>query len=190
MNNQTIEFKAGTVIEVSFAAIKPGMEQQLFGEYFPKVMPILAELGGQSLGSVIVAASNSTLGQPQMSALFQWSNLESFSLLHDDERFLAIKSIRDDALSLFNNGNFFVVKQDTQLVLEQGQSYALVTSRENNVFNHATSLLSLTAAVATAEDTDQPAEIQIRAWDQEAEQQLLEPVPGQEVFKISANIAN
>jgi len=41
MTISNVDFKAGTVIELSFATIIEGKENQLFGEYFPKVIPIV-----------------------------------------------------------------------------------------------------------------------------------------------------
>lgn len=128
MKQDTIEFKAGTVIELSFASVVAGKEGVLFGEYFPQVMPILADLGGVSLGSFSIRKSTSDLINPQMSALFQWPNLDAFYALHKDKRFLAIKDIRDDALCLLSNGHFFEVKEDTSLTFIEGQSYAMTVN--------------------------------------------------------------
>ncbi len=37
-----VQFNAKTVIELSFAAMAKDKEDQLFGKYFPKVMPLVA----------------------------------------------------------------------------------------------------------------------------------------------------
>lgn len=125
MKQDKILFKAGTVIEMSFARIKEDQESKLFGQYFPMVMPILNELGGQSLGSFTVTESYSKLNQPHMCALFQWPSLEAFEALHKDPRFLDIKGIRDEALEFLSNGHFFEVKENTEVSFFKGQSYFL-----------------------------------------------------------------
>ena len=106
MKNTNIEFKAGTVIELSFATIIAGKEEQLFGKYFPRVTPVVSDLGGQPLGSYAVTESSSKLDDPEMGALFQWGSIDDFNKLHKEPRFLEIKHIRDEALQSFSNGHF------------------------------------------------------------------------------------
>lgn len=172
MKSTAIRFKAGTVIELSFATIIEGRENRVFDDYFPKVMPIVADLGGTSLCSFSIAGSAANLGTPKMGALFQWPNMDAFQLLHEDPRFLAIKSIRDDALSFFSNGHFFIVNEDSIVTFNEGESYALYTEWENDGNRKQSPLLSLHAAIPTSVEKYQPALGHISQWSDNAELEL------------------
>ncbi len=189
MQQDTISFKAGTIIEISFARIKEGKEQQLFGQYFPKVMPILNDLGGQSLGSFSVTESLSELDEPQMSALFQWPSLEAFEALHTDPRFLEIKSIRDDALMFLSNGHFFTVKKDTEVTFIEGHLYALTTSKHSeNPSQKETdhSLISFDLSQKSKQGY-QIDSAQISNWGESSQQHLINPEYPMNTFKIQRN---
>lgn len=172
MKSTAIRFKAGTVIELSFATIIEGRENRVFDDYFPKVMPIVADLGGTSLCSFSIAGSAANLGTPKMGALFQWPNMDAFQLLHEDPRFLAIKSIRDDALSFFSNGHFFAANEESVVIFNEGESYALYTEWENDGNDKQSPLLSLHAAVPTSVEKYQPAVVHISQWNDNAELEL------------------
>ncbi|MEH6344826.1 MAG: hypothetical protein V7785_07070 [Bermanella sp.] len=191
MQQDTILFKAGTVIEISFARIKEGKEPQLFGQYFPKVMPILNELGGQSLGSFAVTESLSELDEPQMSALFQWPSLEAFEALHTDPRFLEIKGIRDDALVFLSNGHFFSVKEDTEVTFIEGQFYGLTTTKHTDNSGEKdnrenSSLISFDLVQSSKQDY-QLESAKISSWSEQTQQNLLKPASTFNVFKIQRN---
>ncbi len=86
MKTVDIKFDSSQVTELSFATIKEGMEQQLFQDYFPKVGPIVADLGGKPLGSFAVQASTSKIGQPKMGAFFNglaFMTIKNCMMIHD-----------------------------------------------------------------------------------------------------------
>ncbi len=120
---QEITFKAGTVIEVAYAAVKPGKESQLFEEYFPKAMPLAAKHGGKSLGSFQVVEVVEGTAQPQLVAFFEWDSVQSWLDLHADPEFQAVVPIRDDALSFIRSGNFYTVDQNTTVSVSDARVY-------------------------------------------------------------------
>lgn len=191
MKSTAIRFKAGTIIELSFATVIEGQEDQVFGEYFPKVTPIVADLGGAPLCSFSITDSAASLGMPKMGALFQWPNMDAFRLLHEDPRYLAIKSIRDDALSFFSNGHFFIVNEDSIVTFNEGESYALYTEWENDGNRKQSPLLSLHAAVPTSIEKYQPALVHISQWNDNAELELSNAQSGasaeKDIFKFELN---
>ena len=191
MKSATIRFKADTIIELSFATVIEGQEDRVFGEYFPKVMPIVADLGGTSLSSFSITDSAANLGTPKMGALFQWPNMDAFRLLHEDPRYLAIKSIRDDALSFFSNGHFFSTNEDSVVTFNEEESYALYADWENDGNHKQSPLLSLLAAVPTSVEKYQPAVLHISQWNNNAELELNNAQSGAsaetDLFKFELN---
>ncbi len=116
-----ITLRPGVVIEVAYASVKTGMEPQLFGEYFPKAMPLVAEYGGQGLGTFQVERTLDGTASPEIIALFQWPSVESFLALHADPRFQKIVPLRDEALAYMDNANFYTVDQPWSLTVQEGQ---------------------------------------------------------------------
>ena len=191
MKSTAIRFKAGTIIELSFATVIEGQEDQVFGEYFPKVTPIVADLGGAPLCSFSITDSAASLGMPKMGALFQWPNMDAFRLLHKDPRFLAIRSIRDDALSFFSNGHFFAANEDSVVTFNEAESYALYADLDNDGSRKQSPLLSLHAAVPTTVEEYQPAAVHISQWTENTELELhsaqSEASAERDLFKFELN---
>lgn len=185
MTISNVDFKAGTVIELSFATIIEGKENQLFGEYFPKVLPIVGDLGGQALGSYVVTSSSSKLGDPKMGAFFQWDNITAFKKLHNEPRFLKIKHLRDSALKSFTNGLFYIVAQDTRVTFEEGESYALIAHLEECECCMSSSLLNLMPAPEANKNTYSPVRIQILKWNECCDNILQESKA--DIFKFIFN---
>ena len=195
MNSTKVQFNAGTAIELSFATVAEGKEAQLFGEYFPKVMPIVADLGGKPMGSYVIGDSATKLGTPKMGAFFQWPDLDGFHKLHDDPRFLAIKGIRDEALSFFSNAHFFCVAEDTEVTFEEGQEYALVAEREmseNEEQGTFDSLVTLTPAPGASNPDFNAKQIHIARWDENSQSAFEAAKSGQygtrDLFKFVINM--
>lgn len=117
MQNLQMELKGGGYLELAFAAVKPGHEDQLFGEYFPKVGPVVLDYGARPLGSFKLTSPPSTLKDATFGAMFFWPSVESYDTFHEDPRFKALKGIRDDALLLLSNGHFFRITDDTSLAI-------------------------------------------------------------------------
>ena len=187
MRQQTIEFKKGTVIEVSFATVKKGKDGQLFGEYFPKVIPIIEDIGGQPLGSFTILEALTTLDNPKICALFQWPNLEGFKKLHSDPRFLAIKNIRDDSLSFFLNGLFFTVEEDTEVQFNENESYLLSAVQKNVNLLNDTPLVNLNTTIVASENCYQPNSIQIEQWSEQIQQRFDSSVKGIDLYTLAMN---
>jgi hypothetical protein len=187
IRTQVVEFKKGAVIELSFATIKNGMESQLFNDYFPQVMPIVTEIGGQPLGSFKIR-NTTDHSVPKMCALFQWPSIDSFQKLHDDTRFLAIKSIRDTALSYFVNGMFFTIKEDTKISFVEDKSVALRIVNSSDVDdNNSIALVSMESTTANVEENITPQSLNIVLWDVFAERQLAKPSVDINLYELAMN---
>ena len=170
MKSTSIQFSKDTAIELSFATITPGKEPQIFGEYFPKVLPIVGELDGQSLGSFAVADSASGIGEPKMGALFQWPDLNGFTRLHSDPRFQAIKGIRDEALELFSNGHFFTVENDTEVTFDEGRAYLLRADWNDTANDTVDALVTLRPSAESPNDRFAPKRVTVSVWDESADE--------------------
>ncbi|MFQ5640421.1 MAG: DUF1330 domain-containing protein [bacterium] len=119
-----VSFKAGKLIEVAFLSVKPGKENQLNADYFAKVMPIAAEYGMRPLatfGVTDVAEGNTHV---QMIGFFEWPSIEVRNKFSRDKRFLAIKPIRDNALSYLQYG-FFKVEEDVSTTFSADHYYEI-----------------------------------------------------------------
>lgn len=165
MKTADIKFDSSQVIELSFATIKEGMEQQLFQDYFPKVGPIVADLGGKSLGSFTVDAAASKIGTPKMGAFFQWPDIEGYKKLHDDARFLKVKPIRDETLAFFSNGHFFNVEADKTIGFAEGQDYALVAEWTSGDLKKITDKMPLVTLRSAMDGNYAPSKLHICLWD-------------------------
>lgn len=194
MKSTTVKLKAGTIIELSFASIMAGKEKQLFGEYFPKVTPIVNSLGGAPLCSFSINDSAMKRGKPGLGALFQWPDIDAFHQLHKNPKFLAIKSIRDESLSFFTNGHFFQVDQDTEVTFEKDQFYSLIRSwnkAEIDNRNAVATLASLFSVAGSVNGCDCPNSVAINPWDDHSEMVLMEAKEHGEhqldVFKFKLN---
>lgn len=109
-----IDLSPDVRFELAFASVIPGKEAQLFSEYFPAVGPVVANLGGVSLASFVILESAADIETPTIGALFQWPTVAAYQALHEDQRFLALKPVRDDALSQLWNGHFFFCRTTHQ----------------------------------------------------------------------------
>ena len=192
MRQTDITFQASTAIELSFASIIPGKESQLFGDYFPKVLPLVGDMGGASLGSSSILQSAATLGAPEVIAFFQWPDQKTFARLHKDPRFQDIKGLRDQALSLFSNGHFFTVEHDTVVTFTEGQAYGLLA--EYGPPSPALTVDPLLRLQPTGEAIDldfNPISVVIVAWspalDHLMSQAEKSERPPLDIFKFSFN---
>ncbi len=118
----SITFKAGKVYEITSFTIKEGKQEQLNKEYFPRVMPLVAEYGGVSLGMFRVTRKIAGEIEGQMLAVFEWPSLAVKSKFHDDSRFLEISPLRDDALSYFKPG-FYEVGKEVTVTFKDNKTY-------------------------------------------------------------------
>ncbi len=157
---QTMKFQSQKIIEFSYAAIKPGKHEQLFGEYFPKVGPIVAKYGGKSLGSLQVVRSKVDGAQPQIVAFFEWPSVQAYFDLHDDPEFQKLVPTRDDALQSASVANFFRVEEDTNVELRSDRLYELTASwgepgsEPDRPSGAGTPLVAVTSMQQSPEDLD------------------------------------
>ncbi|GAB4194885.1 MAG: hypothetical protein Tsb002_26810 [Wenzhouxiangellaceae bacterium] len=125
----SVTFSKGTVIEFAYAKIKPGKEPQLFGEYFPQVGPILQRYGGKGLGMFMIGDTITEKNGPDVqvtvASLFEWPDVDTFLRLHQDPEFLKIAPIRDEAMTFFNNGNFYTVQNDVTVTFREDRVYEI-----------------------------------------------------------------
>lgn len=130
-----LRFEKGAVIEVAYASVKEGMQPQL-QEYFGKVFPIGPDYGAKPLGVFPVlgydSKGKSLSNRPALVGLFQWPDIEGYLRFHEDERFLAAVPGRDEALSYLNNGNFYVVQEDTTLTVHEDRFYEIFNGTLNS----------------------------------------------------------
>lgn len=185
MSSTSITFKAGKLIELAFATLIEGKETQFYEQYLPKVQPIAYELGGQALSTYEVTESCSKLDDLKMGGFFQWESIEAFTKLHNKAEFLAIKPLRDDALKFFINGLFYTVAQDTTVMLEDGESYALIAHLDMFDCCVTSPLLDLTSVVESNKTEYSPVRIQLFKWNECYDTILQEGKA--DIFKIKFN---
>ncbi len=116
--NRMLTLTPDTAIEIAFSSIEPGMEEQLFGSYFPQVMPIVAEYGGNFLASFSVTEGQIEGETPQAIALFEWPSVDAFRAIGEDPRIPPLVSIRNETLSYINEANFFTVAAPVTLTVD------------------------------------------------------------------------
>lgn len=130
-----IVFKKGKLIEVAFLSVKEGMGKQLKEDYFPKVMPIVAEYGGKPLMKIGVKNAWSEDIEPQMIVFFEWPSAAKKEAFEKDPRFIKIKKIRDEALS-FLQLSFFEVEKDMPVKLDGSKFYEIYGMSMNKEKGH------------------------------------------------------
>ncbi len=185
MTSTSITFKAGKLIELAFATLIDGKETQFYEQYFPRVQPIASELGGQALRTYEVTESCSQLDDPKMGGFFQWESIEAFIKLHNEADFLAIKPLRDDALKFFINGLFYKVSQNTTVMLEEDESYALIAHLDVFDCCMTSPLLDLISVVESNKNEYSPVRIQLFKWNECCDTILQEGKA--DIFKIKFN---
>jgi len=130
-----VVFKKGKLIEVAFLSVKEGMSKQLKEDYFPKVMPIVAEYGGKPLMKIGVKNNYSEDIKAQMIVFFEWPNAAQKEAFEKDPRFLKVKTIRDEALS-FLQLSFFEVAKNMPVKLEENKFYEVYGMSMNKENGH------------------------------------------------------
>ncbi len=185
MNNTGVIFKAGKVIELAFATIIEGKESQFYELYFPKALPIVSKLGGEALRSYEITESVSTLDNPKMGGFFQWESIDAFNQLHNEAAFLEIKHLRDEALTSFSNALFYTVADDTELMFEEGEPYALIAHMDVFDCCMKSPLLDLTPVAESNKTGYSPVRIQLFKWNECCDTILQDGKT--DIFKIKFN---
>ena len=117
-----ITFKADKLIEVALLSVKAGKEQQLNGDYFPKVMPVAQPYGAKPIASFAVTRKVIGNKPAQMVVFFEWESLEQKRAFERDAKYLALKNIRDEALEFLSQG-YFKVEQDVTYNISSDGTY-------------------------------------------------------------------
>ncbi len=129
-----ISFSKDKVYEFTYASITPGMEAQIFGDYFPKALPLAGKYGGKSVGMLAVPGVKDGNKQAQIVAIFEWPSVDAWLQLHQNKEFLKIVPIRDAALAFANPANFYTVNEDYVATFTEGKMYELAnyTLKQDN----------------------------------------------------------
>lgn len=125
VNTTTLSFAANQVVELALSSIKDGKRDQLLHDYFPKVLPLVAEYGGRMLAGFGIVDARGPI-QAQAGVLFQWPSVGEFLRIAKDPRVQALLPIRADALSYINEANFFTIAADTVVSIDRERDYELV----------------------------------------------------------------
>lgn len=185
MTNIKITLAPNDRFELAFASVIPGKEKQLFSEYFPAVGPVVADLGAVPVASFAILESAADIQAPTMGALFQWPTVAAYQALHEDPRFLAIKHIRDDALSQLWNGHFFAVKSPINASINTNKIYAIVVAPSDVKVGHAELALNLAPDSTNKDYVDRT--FFIAEWSSAAQSLLERRNSNFDVFKVKFN---
>jgi len=170
--------------EFAFGKVKKGKEMQVFGEYFPVVAPVLAELGSTPIGSFAIISTNRKGVKPEMGSFTQWSSAEKFNQFYQDARFIKVRPLRDEALELLSDGHFFTAV-DKRVEINLETDYAIIISAED--IDEFPPLISLVAASNSPENSYLNKTMTLSKWNAKTEQLLSASASRCEVFRIRFN---
>jgi len=174
-------------LEFAFGTVTKGKEAQLFGEYFSVINPVLAEHGANTAASFAVIDTNWQGVTPVMGALTFWPSLENRKNFHEDERFLSVKQLRDDAMDLLCGGHMFI-SSDKEVNLNTDSDYALILSDEN--VQGLEPLFNLPFISDSPQKDYIGKSLALYAWNEVTEQLLTSVASSCEVFKVRFNVPN
>ena len=169
-------------LEFAFGKITQGKEMQLYGEYFPAIMPII--VANQQVGTFAVIAANIQGTTPEMGAFTHWSSLQSHQGFYSDARFTKVKTLRDDSLDLLSDGHFFK-SLDKVIDIDTNADYAVVISKD--------CVIDLTALLTLPLDSESPEQIYLgksltlALWNESADELLKSETTEAEIFRIRFN---
>jgi hypothetical protein len=188
MSNIAATLTPGVRFELAFASVIPGKEVQLFSEYFPQVGPIVAELGATQIASFAILESAADIKAPTMGALFKWSTVDAYLALHKDPRFLAVKHLRDDALSRLWNGHFFAAETPISVGFDTGKTYAVVVAPSD--VEVADAEMSLNLAPDSTNKDYVGRVLSIAEWSPATQSLLVGGNSKVDIFKVKFNPPN
>lgn len=174
-------------LEFAFGTVTKGKEAQLFGEYFSVVNPVLADHGANTAASFAIIDTNWQGVTPVMGALTFWPTLENRKGFHQDERFLNVKALRDDAMDLLCGGHLFT-PTDKEVSLDTNLDYALILSEENT--QGLEPLVNLPFVTNSPEQTYVGKSLALYVWSEMTELLLSSTVSSCEVFRVRFNAPN
>ena len=109
-------------MKLAYFAVKEGKEKSLEKEYFPRASQIAKDYDGKILGQFKVIKKTGGNINPQMIAIFEWSNLAAKKKMGQDSRNQKIKPIHDNAMSFFKSG-YYEVSKDTTISFKENKVY-------------------------------------------------------------------
>ena len=171
-------------LEFAFGKITQGKEMQLYGEYFPAIMPIIVDYANQQDGTFAVIAANIQGITPEMGAFTHWSSLQSHQGFYSDARFTKVKALRDDSLDLLSDGHFFK-SLDKVIDIDTNADYAVVISKD--------CVIDLTALLTLPLDSESPEQnylgksLTLALWNESADELLKSEPTEAEIFRIRFN---
>jgi len=174
-------------LEFAFGTVTKGKEAQVFGEYFSVVNPVLADHGAKTAASFAVIDTNWQGVTPVMGALTFWPSIENRKEFHEDERFLSVKQLRDDAMDLLCDGHLFT-PSDKEVNLNADSDYALILSDEN--VQGLEPLFNLPLISDSPQKDYVGKTLALYAWNEVTKQLLTSKEATVEVFKVRFNSPN
>lgn len=118
----SIVLKAGMVIEIIYATIKGGGDENIQMEYFTKMKPIQAKYGSKLLGTFEVSAVTGGEVKPQIIYVFEWPSLASRDKLYADKEAQKLFPLRNVFLTSVQLAHY-TVKEDTKLTFKNDKVY-------------------------------------------------------------------
>jgi len=182
-----ITLNSKTNLEFAFGTVTKGKEAQIFGEYFSIINPVLAEHGAKTAASFAVIETNWQGVTPVMGALTFWPSLENRKGFHQDERFLDVKELRDNAMDLLCGGHLFT-PSDKEIELNTEMDYALILCEEN--IQDLEPILNLPFVADSPEKDYTNKSLALYAWNEITEQLLTSSASKVEVFRVRFNAPN
>lgn len=168
-------------IEFGFGTVTPGKEEWMYGEYFPAMVPTMAEHGLNIMAGFGVIASNFSDGTPKTGSLASWPSAANRAALHRDPTFLAIQPARDAAMDMLSGGHLFQSIDDV-ITLNTDRDYAIILIANVSAVEDPIIVLPLTDD--SPEQTYAGKSIILRPWS-DADDELLGRSPTEaEVFRV------
>jgi uncharacterized protein (DUF1330 family) len=176
-------------IELAFSTVKPGKEKQFYGEYFPKIMPIVSEYNG----SMLLAFKNQTLFgdiEVQNIVFFDWPSIDAFNKINEDPRVIELMKIRNDALEYINEANFFTIPNTTEIIFSSDKMYTLIAEQdpiaefEKLPESYQGKLLATLIADQNSNGKFNPKQILIVEWNNEMQLNLFDEMIKSKKYKI------
>lgn len=184
----TIELvlKSDAYFDFSVGTVTPGKEAWMYGDYFPKIAPVMDEYKLRQLGSFNILATNIGGLTPKTGSFNNWPSLELHDAFHNDPRFLAVQEERDAALDVLIGGNFFE-PLDAVIALKTDGDYAVIIAKKNPLDTDV--YFEQPFATESPNKTHAGKTITLLPWCDAAEKLLASPASAAEVYKIRMNPA-
>ncbi|MEM7335088.1 MAG: hypothetical protein AAF490_23625 [Chloroflexota bacterium] len=182
--NTVLNLTQDTKVEFAFGKVTEGKEHQVFAEYFPLVVSIMAEYGLQQLATFVVLASNIGGAKPTQGSLSQWPEVKAHEKLIGDERFARHRPIRDAAMDLLSDGHIFE-STDSDIEISSDEEYGFIVSSE--IPSHLSRLIQLDLADGSFNQEYSNKSLVLFPWSSDAEKLLEKNHGDSTVLKVKFN---